>query len=132
MASGRSASRGTCSGSSAVASRCIVAALPSSPPNLLIGRTSLKEAVAVVQRSAVHVCGDTGTAHIAAAFRVPVVSLYGPTSPDRTGPYGQRSRTLCKRPLCTACPPNRCLRKECLQWITVDEVLAAVGKLVNK
>ena len=37
-----------------------------------------------------------------------------------------------KKPLCTACPPNRCLRKECLQWITVDEVLAAVGKLVNK
>ena len=109
-----------------------LARLKRRPLRSLIGRTSLKEAMAVVQRSAVHVRGDMGTAHIAAAFRVPVVSLYGPTSPDRTEPYGQRSRTLYKKPLCTACPPNRCLRKECLQWITVDEVLAAVGKLVNK
>lgn len=100
-------------------------ALKKRPLRSLIGRTSLKEAMAAVQRSAVHICGDTGTAHIAAAFRVPVVSLYGPTSPDRTGPYGQRDRTLYKRPLCTECPPDRCLRKECLQWITVDEVLEA-------
>jgi len=63
---------------------------------------------------------------------VPVVSLYGPTSPDRTGPYGQRARALYKRPLCTACPPNRCIRKECLQWITVDEVMGAVAPLVGK
>lgn len=97
----------------------------------LIGRTSLKEAMAVVERSAVHICGDTGTAHIAAAFRVPVVSLYGPTSPDRTGPYGQRARALYKRPLCTACPPDRCIRKECLQWITVDEVMGAVQPLIE-
>jgi len=107
-----------------------LARLKRRPLRSLIGRTSLKEAMAVVQRSAVHVCGDTGTAHIAAAFRVPVVSLYGPTSPDRTGPYGQRARALTKRARCTACPPNRCIRKECLQWITVDEVLAAVGAVV--
>ncbi|MFN7162257.1 MAG: glycosyltransferase family 9 protein, partial [Fimbriimonadales bacterium] len=95
----------------------------------LIGRTTLKEAMAVVQRSAVHLCGDTGTAHIAAAFRVPVVSLYGPTSPDRTGPYGQRDRALYKRALCTECPADRCVRKVCLQWITVDEVMDAARPL---
>jgi lipopolysaccharide heptosyltransferase I len=109
-----------------------LARLKCRPLRSLIGCTSLKEAMAVVQRSAVHVCGDTGTAHIAAAFRVPVVSLYGPTSPDRTGPYGQRARALYKRPLCTACPPNRCIRKECLQWITVDEVMDAVAPLVGQ
>jgi heptosyltransferase-1 len=81
-----------------------LARLKRRPLRSLIGRTSLKEAMAVVQRSAVHVCGDTGTAHIAAAFRVPVVSLYGPTSPGRTGPYGQRSRTLYKKTqLATLC-----------------------------
>jgi len=109
-----------------------LARLKRRPLRSLIGRTSLKEAMAVVQRSAVHVCGDTSTAHIAAAFRVPVVALYGPTSPDRTGPYGQRARALTKRACCTACPPNRCIRKECLQWITVDEVLTAVEALVKK
>ncbi len=102
------------------------------PLRSLIGRTTLKEAMAAVERSAVHLCGDTGTAHIAAALRVPVVSLYGPTSPDRTGPYGQRARALYKRPLCTACPPDKCLRKECLQWITVEEVMQAVQPLLRE
>ncbi len=103
--------------------------LKTRPLRSLIGRTNLKEAMAVVQRSAVHLCGDTGTAHIAAAFRVPVVSLYGPTSPDRTGPYGQRARALYKRALCTECPADRCVRKVCLQWITVDEVMDAARPL---
>lgn len=101
------------------------------PLRSLIARTTLKEAMAVVERSVVHICGDTGTAHIAAAFRTPVVSLYGPTSPDRTGPYGQRARALFKRSLCTACPKNQCVRKECLQWITVDEALASVQPLIR-
>ncbi|MCS7208855.1 MAG: lipopolysaccharide heptosyltransferase II [Fimbriimonadales bacterium] len=107
-------------------------ALKKRPLRSLIGRTSLKEAMALVARSAVHICGDTGTAHIAAAFGVPVVSLYGPTRPERTGPYGQRARALSKRPLCTACPPNKCVRRECLQWITVDEVLATAQPLIER
>jgi len=97
----------------------------------LIGQTSVKEAMAVVQMSAVHVCGDTGTAHIAAAFGIPCVALYGPTSPDRTGPFGQRERVLYKRPLCRQCPPDRCLRRECLQWITVDEVLERLAETLK-
>ncbi|MCS7272593.1 MAG: glycosyltransferase family 9 protein [Fimbriimonadales bacterium] len=105
--------------------------LKTRPLRSLIGRTSLKEAMAIVCRSAVHISGDTGTAHIAAAFRVPVVALYGPTRPERTGPYGQRERVLDRRPLCTACPPDRCLRKECLQWITVDEVLEKAHPLIE-
>lgn len=105
-------------------------ALKRRPLRSLIGQTSLKEAMAVVQMSAVHVCGDTGTAHIAAAFGVPCVGLYGPTDPDRTGPFGQRERVLYKRPLCRQCPPDRCLRHECLQWITVDEVMQRVAEVI--
>ena len=102
-------------------------ALKRRPLRSLIGQTSLKEAMAVVKMSVVHVCGDTGTAHIAAAFGVPCVALYGPTNPDRTGPFGQRERVLYKRPLCRQCPPDRCIRHKCLQWITVDEVLQHVA-----
>ena len=100
------------------------------PLRSLIGQTSLKEAMAVVVHSSVHVCGDTGTAHIAAAFNIPCVALYGPTDPDRTGPFGQREHVLYKRPLCRQCPPHRCLRHECLQWITVDEVLNQIARVL--
>ncbi len=101
------------------------------PLRSLIGRTTLKQAMAVVTQSALHICGDTGTAHIAAAFGTPCVALYGPTSPDRTGPFGQRERVLYKRPLCRQCPPDRCLAHECLQWITVDEVLERVRQTLH-
>jgi heptosyltransferase-1 len=105
-------------------------ALKRRPLRSLIGQTSLKEAMAAVVRSAVHVCGDTGTAHIAAAFNTPCVALYGPTNPDRTGPFGQRERVLSKRTLCRQCPPDRCVRRECLQWITVDEVLDQIAQAI--
>jgi ADP-heptose:LPS heptosyltransferase len=105
-------------------------ALKRCPLRSLIGQTSLKEAMAAVVRSAVHVCGDTGTAHIAAAFNTPCVALYGPTNPDRTGPFGQRERVLSKRTLCRQCPPDRCVRRECLQWITVDEVLDQIAQAI--
>jgi heptosyltransferase I len=105
-------------------------ALKRRPLRSLIGQTSLKEAMAAVVRSAVHVCGDTGTAHIAAAFNTPCVALYGPTNPDRTGPFGQRERVLSKRALCRQCPLDRCVRRECLQWITVDEVLDQIAQAI--
>ncbi len=102
------------------------------PLRSLIGRTSLKEAMAIVEMSAVHLCGDTGTAHIADALSVPCVALYGPTNPDRTGPFGQRERVLYKRPLCRQCPPDRCVDRECLQWITVEEVFEKVRETLNE
>jgi len=102
------------------------------PLRSLIGQTSLEELKAVIRRSAVHVCGDTGSAHLASAFSVPCVSLYGPTLPDRTGPYGQHHRALLKRDLCQRCPAQRCVYKECLQWITVDEVFASVQRVLQE
>ncbi len=102
------------------------------PLRSLIGQTSLEELKAVIRRSAVHICGDTGSAHLASAFSVPCVSLYGPTLPDRTGPYGQRHRAIVKRHLCRQCPPNQCLRRECLQWITVEEVFEAICNVLGE
>lgn len=100
------------------------------PIRSLIGQTSIKEVMAVVRNSWVHVCGDTGTAHIAAAFGVPCVALFGPTDPDRTGPYGQRARVISLREQCPTCPQNRCVRYECLQWITVDQVMNQIQRTV--
>lgn len=60
----------------------------------LAGKTSLSELVAVIQQSHLHIGGDTGSIHIAAALGVPVVCLMGPTDPDRSGPYRQRESVL--------------------------------------
>lgn len=53
---------------------------------VLAGRTTPLELCALVARAALVVCGDTGIAHVAAAYRVPSVVLFGPVPPARSGP----------------------------------------------
>ena len=54
--------------------------------------TNLDELLAVLRRASVVVAGDTGPLHLAAALGTPCVGLYGPTSAERNGPYGQADR----------------------------------------
>ncbi|MFG2247544.1 glycosyltransferase family 9 protein [Spirillospora sp. NPDC048823] len=52
----------------------------------LSGRTRLPELAALIAGARLVVCGDTGVAHLATAFRTPSVLLFGPTPPGRWGP----------------------------------------------
>lgn len=115
----------------AVAAEVIAAA--QRPPISLAGRTNLKQLAYVLQRSTVHVCGDTGSGHLAAAFGRPVVSIIGPTDPERVCPYGQRANTLSRREKCgRACDWHHCEfpHPHCLDAISVPEVAAKVGSLL--
>lgn len=58
------------------------------------GRLDLREAMAVVAESALHLAGDTGTGHIAAAYGTPVVSIFGPTPPERFRPWSTNAVVL--------------------------------------
>lgn len=66
----------------------VVDACRAAPTNLA-GQTSVGELVALVQRCAVHIGGDTGSSHIAAAVDRPAVGLYSITRPERSCPYGR-------------------------------------------
>jgi len=55
---------------------------------------SLTELIALTRRARLFIGGDTGPLHLAAALRVPVVAIYGPTDPARNGPYGTQSIVL--------------------------------------
>ncbi|HLV81235.1 MAG TPA: glycosyltransferase family 9 protein, partial [Chthonomonadaceae bacterium] len=99
----------------------------------LAGRTDLKQLAAVLRRGAAHVCGDTGSGHLAAALERPVLSLIGPSEPERVCPYGQRANTIQHRALCSsACRHHHCQfeRPRCLAAITVPEVLERLRALV--
>jgi lipopolysaccharide heptosyltransferase I len=54
----------------------------------------LEEALALFGRARLMVTGDTGPMHCAAALGVPVVALFGPTWPERTGPWGAGHRIV--------------------------------------
>jgi heptosyltransferase-1 len=55
---------------------------------------SITELIALTRRARMFIGGDTGPLHLAAALRVPVVAIYGPTDPARNGPYGTHSVVL--------------------------------------
>jgi lipopolysaccharide heptosyltransferase I len=60
----------------------------------MVGKTTVRELVALISLARAHVGGDTGSTHIAAALGVPAIGLYSITRPERSCPYGQRHNTL--------------------------------------
>lgn len=56
--------------------------------------TSIPEMAAVLRRAHLAIGGDTGPIHLAAALGLPTIGLYGPTSPERNGPYGGQGHTI--------------------------------------
>lgn len=63
--------------------------------HVLAGRTSLAELAALVAAARLVVSNDTGVAHLATAYRVPSVVLFGPTPPDEWGPPAGRPWHRC-------------------------------------
>ena len=53
----------------------------------LIGKTTLKELLAVIDAANLVICPDSGPAHMATAVATPVIGLYATSNPERTGPY---------------------------------------------
>lgn len=109
-----------------------IAGMKRTPMRGVIGRTTLKQVGALLQSSLAHVCGDTGSAHIASAVGTRCVSLFGPTDPTRTGPYGQIDLALTGRRACTLCPSDKCVRRVCISLITVEDVFEATLRVINK
>ena len=60
----------------------------------LIGKTSLKQLCAIIDRADLVICPDSGPAHIATAFNTSVIGLYASSNPDRTGPYNSLELTV--------------------------------------
>ncbi|HEV2471478.1 MAG TPA: glycosyltransferase family 9 protein [Chthonomonadales bacterium] len=92
----------------------------------LTGRTGLRELAAVLARAALHVCGDTGSGHLAAALGTPVIALMGPTDPDRACPYSRRRDVVSAHHLCgVSCSMRSCqfIEPRCIDSITVEQVL---------
>ena len=97
----------------------------------LDGKTSLNQLAALYRRAQVVVTTDSGPMHLAAAVGTPVVALFGPTAPWRTGPYGPNHIVLRADLSCSPCFKKQCLtsvyeERACMKRLTVDQVAHAV------
>lgn len=88
----------------------------------------------MLARAALMVSNDNGPMHMAAALRVPVIGLFGPSDPAVWGPWGEGHRTFYKGLDCRACFHPDCFRGEqnCMKLITLDEVWEAVRERLRR
>ena len=110
----------------------------------LAGGATLPELAALLERCALYVGNDSGPAHLAAAAGVPTVTLYGSSTPSRTGPRSSsRARHVavsaafpcapCRERFFDDCPspPTADGRPPCLDAISIDAVLRSVERVLS-
>ena len=104
------------------------AGLPAS--DVHAGRTDLAEFAALVAGARLVVCGDTGVAHLATAYRTPSVLLFGPVSPARWGPLAGPHTVLWKGD--GSGDPHGASADPALLTLTVAEVLTAATARLDR
>lgn len=98
----------------------------------LMGRTTLREMLAVIAGCRLFVAADTGPLHLAFACRRPLVGLYGVTPPSRTAPYGRDNIRILASPASTIRADERIKNDpDSMKALTVPMVQAACRALLN-
>jgi heptosyltransferase-1 len=93
-------------------------------------RCTIGQLIALTRRARIFLGGDTGPLHLAAALEIPVVALYGPTDPARTGPFATRSIALRHPDSETTFSHHREAEAGLLK-ITAEEVISAARHLLG-
>jgi len=91
------------------------------------------ELAALFSLARVVIANDSGPMHLAAAVGTPVIALFGPTDPGRTGPEGSPARVLDRYLFCSPCFLAVCpYGHECLRGIGPEDVLRALEGLGDR
>jgi lipopolysaccharide heptosyltransferase I len=93
--------------------------------------TTISDLFAIARGAKLMISGDTGPLHIASAIGTPVVALFGPTFPERNGPWRPADVVISRADRCTCHYQRECRRSlPCIREITVhDAVTAAEQRL---
>ncbi|MGB9594952.1 MAG: glycosyltransferase family 9 protein [Candidatus Poribacteria bacterium] len=99
----------------------------------LAGKLTLSELACLLKKSHLFIGNDSGPMHIASACGTKVIGLYGPTDPERFGPYGSNCVALRMEDRCPPCAKDKCKFKDyrCIDQISVEDVMNVVKNLVN-
>jgi lipopolysaccharide heptosyltransferase II len=101
--------------------------------SIAAGKTTVKQAAALIEQCDMLVCNDSGLMHAAVAVDTPVVAIYGPTDFRRTAPIGDAHRMIRHDLACSPCfklegdeQVHLCPHHDCLMTITVEEVYETI------
>jgi lipopolysaccharide heptosyltransferase II len=98
----------------------------------LSGKTTLRDLVGIFSRARLAMGPDSGPMHIAAATGIPVISLWGATSPVRSVPWGSETFVLQGPAACSPCYTRHCpIGRACMQRITPGHVMQKVRAILQ-
>lgn len=99
---------------------------------ILAPKASLSQNLALLSRCTAIVANDSGPMHIASAFAVPILCLYGPTYPE--GPYGSIHGWVRNEKLdCLVCNHLHCpIQHQCMRELPVEDVVRAFEKMMQR
>lgn len=97
----------------------------------ICAQTSLADLFGIIKSATCVISNDTGPLHIAVALDKPVVAIFGPANPIRTGPFSSNAIVLKSTLACAPCYKRHCDKRTCLKEITVQDVTHAVEKLTG-
>jgi lipopolysaccharide heptosyltransferase II len=95
------------------------------------GKTTLAELIGIIRNARLVITNDSGPMHIAAALNVPVIALFGPTSPVLTGPYGKGHIVLQSGEPCVPCFRKQCKDIICMKGISPADVIDEAMKMLK-
>ncbi len=100
----------------------------------LVGKTTLPELIALLKAAVAGVGPDSGPGHLAAAVHTPFVTLFGPTSAQRTAPYGCENLVVTADMDCAPCYRKNCPDRntECMVSIQADAVMEKLALVLTK
>jgi ADP-heptose:LPS heptosyltransferase len=93
------------------------------------GSTTLLDLAYIYKKARLVITTDSGPMHLAAAIGTPVIALFGPTDPARTGPYGSGHEIIRTKIACSPCFLKNCPTKKCMEDISCEQVFAAIKKM---
>jgi lipopolysaccharide heptosyltransferase II len=98
-----------------------------------IGQTTLEQLINELRGCDLLLTNDTGTMHLADLLRVPTVSIFGSTEPQRTAPLAQGHRIFRHHVECSPCFLRECpLDFRCMAAVTSAEVIAGIEQMIAR
>ncbi len=98
----------------------------------LAGKTNIEELCANIAGCSLFITNDSGPMHVAAAYQVPTVAIFGPTKYKETSQWMNTKSKIVRHEMdCSPCMKRECPLKhhECMTSITAQEVIEAVKEL---
>lgn len=99
----------------------------------LAGKTSVYELIAAISELSLFVTNDSGPMHIASAFKIPTVAIFGSTDHKQTHQWNNPQSVIIRRDIdCAPCKKRTCpqMHHKCMKDIQAWEVIEAARKLV--